>query len=203
MKNKVIFIGPLYPPRDVINYFSALTVYITTNSISNTDGYDYNGLRYPAIKDLNITSGAVTFTLIASVPGTGILPIVVPSTSEDIIFQTNTAAIPNDFNGGDSLYNISPCCITLTGYNTVPMPADIEIQCKSPVQCTMSGNKLYISLTQPSELPAPADITEDGQQSGIKTINGVGGGGDITITGVGSVAVAVSPRADDEQQPQQ
>lgn len=195
MNRRPIFTGPNYPPESVMRCILGLTINITSRDfIVNTVAAD-NDQIIPAlayITNLNTSSDGITFTAVCANPVTR---DVVKTTTEDrtIHITRKPGMLLPRFSGGETTYNISPCCVVMTyPPEESTIKTNLEISCKSPLTANVVGDTVEVSILDGLEATS-VDIEETQPQTrGVKAINGLlTTNGGIDIHGVGSVTVTV------------
>lgn len=193
MRNKIIFTGPVYPPTEIIDYITSVSI----NIIENKLRADRIIPNYVYITSLIIDSGVVRATI--KVSNDIGMSYEMSTDNEGIRIITKNMDSDINFSGNNQIYNVSPCCVTITceendNQNNESGSRDVSVSCNSPLTITNTEDELRISA---EELPiALLETPAMDYAEGIKTINGVGlNESGVTISGTGSVDVVIAPVA--------
>lgn len=190
MNRRRIFIGPEYPPNHIINSLRALTIYINAPTYMTGVADNVNaltGLNY--ITNLASNGKDITFDAVCTNPITREI-FSIPGNSDVINTVVTEGAGLAIFNGGSTIYPISPCCVIMS-YITDTNISNTTISCAHPVSATLAETALMIKadrdrvvINQATASPAPY---------GVRSINGISTtSGGINIRGVGTVTVSVT-----------
>lgn len=185
MSRRVIFVGPNYPPESIMRVLIGLSINICDRASITTEG-DKQG---DYITNLVIENNAVSFTVVCTNPVTGEVATL-QSSSPLVKTVLKPGGILPPFNGGDTAYGISPCCVTMAYQEDVEDITDIKIFCADPIQTSLVGNTLKIDVNDALTIVSPP---EEEPINGVVSINGISTrNGGINIRGVGSVTVAIT-----------
>lgn len=189
MINRPIFIGPVYPPKDIMAAIIGLSVSLDCTANQLTPKIQ-SPLTAAYITDLVSVSGVISFRMVCRYAGSD-TDTVIDSSDPRVTYNTIHGYTPQDFGGSDK-YNISPCCLILTAVGVNESDSLYSISCKYPITTTLYDNELNISVDDAVGIGIDGDKPRDDVAPGISAINGLlPGTGDISITGLGDVVVTV------------
>lgn len=187
MMRSLVFTGPVYPPEWVMRTVKYIRVTLQEDDILVVN--QSNGEYIACISNINISSGIMRCTARFKNPVTGIIyeKIIGSDTGEIGLSLTSSGLLYSE--SGE--INISPCCFTDPGHtqNLGEEEEDIVIYCTYPVTCAVDSDSVRITIEGDDNTVTSAGYND----KGITSINGVtASGGDIAVTGVGSVTITVS-----------